>query len=84
MDQYVQSGLPQHAFCDSISLAYSTFSRWRQRLKIDATGHAGVPTSDLFVEVTDSPTADAVPPPVWDVELQLGQAMFLRLRTLSC
>ncbi len=76
--QYKQSGQTQAEFCNGYSLALSTFSRWHQRL----TGHSDcVPDSETgFIELSphESPATDSSA--LWDVELQLGTDMVLRLR----
>ena len=84
VDQFETSGLTQRAFCQQAGIAYGTFSRWRRRLMTtDVPPPCPVPEADLFVELS----ADATPPvasPSWDVELQLGQDVFLRLRHQPC
>ncbi len=84
VDQFEISGLSQRAFCQQAGIAYGTFSRWRRRLlAADVTPPCPAPEAGLFVELP----ADATPPaasPSWDVELQLGHDVFLRLRHQSC
>jgi len=79
IQQYERSGQTQETFCHARSLALSTFCRWRQRLSRVST-----PVSyerPGFVELSsgmDAPTEPSTIP--WDVELQLGADLFLRLR----
>ncbi len=77
--QYEQSGQTQEVFCGGQALALSTFSRWRQRL---AGSPDSLPGNEAhFVEL--SPHEDLLAAPSsapWDVELQLGTAITLRLR----
>lgn len=66
-----QSGQGQRAFCREHGLGYSTFCKWRRRLS--GTRPSAEPK---LIELT---------PPVarvadWDVELELGSGMVLRLR----
>ena len=62
------SGLSGAAFCEREGLSYSTFCRWRRRLR-DASEFEFVPLS-----------GEAVESPGWDVELELGDGLVLRLR----
>ena len=79
IDQYEQSDQTQEIFCAEQSLALSTFSRWRQRL---ADASDLIPGQEAhFVELSSHEDSAAVPSPgLWDVELQLGADLFLRLR----
>jgi len=77
VEQFDASGQTAESFCADQSLALSTFSRWRQQLCASA---AMVRDRPVFVELTDSsePSVPDVMP--WDVELQLGDNIYLRLR----
>jgi len=76
--QYEQSGQTQAVFCDEQSLALSTFSRWHQRL---ANSTDTLCNESHFVELSAheelSGTSSSA---LWDVELQLGTDVVLRLR----
>ena len=67
MADFERSGLSRRAFCESRELSLKTFANWRHRL--GATGGKG-----SFVELA--------PPAVsgWDVELELGDGVVLRVR----
>ena len=79
--QYEQSGQTQAAFCDGQSLALSTFSRWRQRLRAMSASPPVRCEETAFVELSTLDEAVTAPPSaVWDVELQLGTDIVLRLR----
>ena len=80
--RFEQSGQSIEQFCAQQNLALSTFSRWRQKLRSNCRGSQGSPEA-VFVELSrgDAPCAVVSP---WDVELQLGNGMFLRLRQTSC
>ena len=83
LTQYEQSGLSQRAFCRESAISYSSFVRWRQRLSSGATGPVDAGGDGLFIELMNE-APDAPSTPSWDVELQLGERVFLRLRQLSC
>lgn len=74
--QFAQSGQTQEIFCAEQSLALSTFNRWRQRL----TGSTKLVADQAasFVELASYEEPLSTVP--WDVELQLGAEVFLRLR----
>lgn len=84
VDQFEASGLSQRAFCRQVGVSYGTFSRWRRRLmSANTQQRAPAPEADLFVELSAG-TPPPVATPAWDVELQLGHDVFLRLRHQSC
>ena len=71
VEGWQNSGLSQKAWCQREGIALSTFCRWRERLSKDAMSEAD------FVELS-------VPAPVsthssWQVELELGSGVVLRL-----
>lgn len=77
-----QSGQSRDQFCAERGLGLSTFSRWRRRLCREAPVahmHSGEP---LFVELAQPAPKSSTPP--WDVELQLGAGVCLRLRHGVC
>ena len=78
VSRFERSGLTTGAFCASESLAPSTFSLWRRKLRRSAEG-SGVNGAARFVELADSPVSS----PVWDAELDLGEGVVLRLRRPS-
>ena len=77
LDRFERSGQTQEQFCAAHDLGLSTFSRWRKRLR----RRSPMGSSDaLFVELSQAaPLAQS-----WDVELQLGGGMCLRLRRAGC
>ena len=84
VDQFEASGLSQRAFCEQAGISYGTFARWRRRLMIaDVPQPITNTEGDLFVELSEG-AAESGTPPSWDVELQLGHGVFLRLRHQSC
>jgi putative transposase len=79
LDRFNQSGQTQEQFCTEHYLGLSTFGRWRKRLRRQLP----MASSDaLFVELEQNTPAPSVQS--WDVELQLGTGMVLRLRRAGC
>ena len=75
VSRFERSGQGCREFCMAENLAPSTFWWWRR--KLGRTGSAGVTVdAAVFVELTD----DRPAVPVWDVELELGDGVVLRVR----
>lgn len=74
MARYEASGLSGEGFCEAEGIGKSAFWRWRRRL---ADGDAGGGGKAMFVEL-------AGPASSWDVELELGSGVVLRLRRPRC
>ena len=75
MARYEASGLSGEGFCEAEGIGKSAFWRWRRRL---SDGDAGGGGKAMFVELaagTSSP---------WDVELELGAGVVLRVRRPRC
>ena len=70
------SGLSQEDYCAQHSIAYSSFCRWKRELS-GVKPLASVAVSAAFVELTPATPAAALR---WEVELELGEGVFLRLR----
>ena len=80
--RFEQGGQTRAQFCADQGVGVSTFDRWRRRLHQDGSG-ARVTSSDaLFVELAQDAPAQSMTP--WDVELELGGGVVLRLRRGSC
>ena len=81
LEEFNTSGLTKSAFCKKHRIATSSLYRWQQLL----AEHAG-PTD--FIDVTQPLSSTPVPPPApsgdndWQVELELGADVVLRLRTI--
>ena len=75
LDEQASSGLTQAAFCAANGVSVASFHQWKRKLtKHDS---ASVQASTPWVELgTLASTANAE----WDVELQLGEGICLRLR----
>ena len=75
--QYERSGLTRKQFCDKHALVLSTFDYWRHKLRrMNEAAHDETVFIALSTE-TEAVTKNDLP---WDVELQLGEGLFLRLR----
>jgi len=78
IDEFNQSHLPARIFCSDHDLAYGTFAKWRQRFAEPAQKKAEpARLIELIQPVSAKPEAD-----YWQVELELGNGMTLRLRTV--
>ena len=75
MARYEASGLSGEGFCEAEGIGKSAFWRWRRRL---ADGDAGGGTKAMFVELAADPASP------WDVELELGAGVVLRVRRPRC
>ena len=77
LQRFEHSGQTQPAFCAAEGLALSTFSLWRRKLN---SSRGMIPNNDaaMFVALPDSNIP--VSTTQWDVELQLGADVVLRLR----
>ena len=74
------SGQTQREFCDTQGLRHRTFEKWSRRFrKADGAPPAAAPTRQPFVELTG--TVHTEPAQAgWDIELELGQGVILRMR----
>ena len=70
------SGLSGEGFCEAEGIGRSAFWRWRRRLSDEAA--AGDGGGAAFVELS------AARPASWDVELELGAGVVLRVRRPAC
>lgn len=76
--EFNQSHLPARIFCSDHDLAYGTFAKWRQRFA-KPTQEKTVTGSLIELIQPASPKPEAE---YWQVELELGNGMTLRLRTI--
>lgn len=70
-----QSNLSASAYCQEQGLAYGTFAKWRQRL---AQVEPAEKTAELIELMSPVPVAPSKPGH-WQVELELGNGMTLRV-----
>ena len=75
LDAQSASGLSQQAYCAQRHIAYSSFCRWKRELARVERNARPTGTSS-FVELTVPTPAESR----WEVELELGNGVFLRLR----
>jgi len=85
IERFDRSGQTRGNFCAAHGLALSTFDLWRRKL-----GEAQAPADEahpesLFVELTNATepaglSRTAVGAGAWEVELELGAGVVLRLR----
>jgi len=79
VEQFHASGLTKTAFCKQHGIAASCLNRWQQALAAESP-------VDTFVDITESVTYASDPrlepkdPPHWQVELELGAGVILRVR----
>jgi hypothetical protein len=76
--QFERSGQTRERFCAEQGLALRSFSQWRQKLRQASHSPAAVAEDALFVELA------AEAEPCWDVELELGAGVVLRIRRQPC
>lgn len=76
--QFEQSEQTRDQFCSEQGISLSSFDRWRTKLREAPSTQAMISKEPVFVELTaDTPS---LPTATWDVELQLGGGVLLRLR----
>jgi putative transposase len=75
MEAHAQSGLSQRAFCEAQDLSLSAFTRALGKVGVDAQNE-GPRLSAAFVPVT----VDAASSGHWELELQLGPSVVMRVR----
>ena len=76
MARHEASGLSGEGFCEAEGIGRSAFWRWRRRLADEDAARAG--DGVAFVELS------AAQPASWDVELELGAGVVLRVRRPAC
>ena len=70
INRQVASGLSARAYCGSHQLSYAVFCKWRKQL----VSSEAAPLIDLSALVRSQH------PSSWDIELDLGDGVMLRLR----
>ena len=70
IDEQAASGLTQSAFCQANALSLASFQNWKRRLVAEAPGESWVELGTLNRSAGTG----------WDVELDLGEGLCLRLR----
>ena len=76
LDAQPASGLSQQAYCARHHIAHSSFCRWKRELASVERNARPIGTSS-FIELTAPiPASESR----WEIELELGNGVFLRLR----
>ena len=78
IDEQTRSGLSQERFCRQHNIGFSSFYRWKEKLAEGVRHHST--RESRFIEL---PPLASVPASRWDIELDLGHGMVLRLRRAS-
>jgi len=81
--RFERAGQTIEQFCTEQGLGLSTFSRWRQRLRGQVRAEPRGSSEPVFVELS-TPEVAKTEGPDWDMELQLGADVYLRLRHARC
>ena len=74
ISEQASSGLSEQAFCTRHDLGLSTFYKWKRKLNDVGTLQ---PSPGAFIEF---PLSDDASQPGFELELELGEGMRLRLR----
>lgn len=78
IDDQKQSGLSQENYCRQHNVGYSSFHHWKAKL---ANANRSMPAGEAnFIELPLLASASALG---WDIELDLGYGIVLRMRRAS-
>ena len=84
LEQFERSGQTRGGFCAAHGLALSTFDLWRRKLSATPAPVAEARPEPLFVELTPpaapQTSVGSTGTGAWEVELDLGAGVVLRLR----
>ena len=84
IERFDRSGQTRGKFCAANGLALSTFDLWRRKLGETQAAADEVHRESLFVELTNATepagSRTAAGAGAWEVELELGAGVVLRLR----
>ena len=85
IERFDRSGQTRGNFCAANGLALSTFDLWRRKLGEPQAPRDEVHPESMFVELTNAteltePSRTAAGTDAWEVELELGAGVVLRLR----
>jgi len=80
--RFEQSDQTRNQFCIENNLGLSTFSRWRHQLRRAGASTSPSNNEASFIEL--EPPAASNLSQAWDVELELGAGVVLRLRRSGC
>jgi len=74
IDEQADSGQTQAAFCAASGISIGSFQNWKRRLAAEAPAN---PSTEPWLELG---TLAEQRPSGWDIELDLGDGLCLRLR----
>ena len=77
IDRFEQTDQSRASFCREQSVSLGSFNRWWSKLNQPATIVSHLSDEARFVELQSAPVDSS---PGWDIELQLGTDVVLRLR----
>jgi hypothetical protein len=77
LERFSTSGCSVKDFCRAESISTASFYRWRRRL---AAPDQAPPTAAQVSAFVDLGALGGEPPPAWQVELELGAGVVLRVR----
>ena len=84
VERFEQAGQTRVGFCAAHGLALSTFDLWRRKLRATTVPAREEESEALFVELADL-EAEPTRAPLWEVELELGAGVVVRVRgAVSC
>ena len=78
IERFEREGQTRRRFCAAHGLALSTFDLWRRKLRA-ASAQSGQEAEALFVELSGA-AVERTRAPSWEVELELGAGVVLRVR----
>ena len=79
IERFERAGQSRGKFCATHGVAVSTFDLWRRKLRATSGSVQEEEPEALFVELTN-PAAARKQVPSWEVELELGAGVVLRVR----
>ena len=81
--QYETGSLTQKSFCQQHQISVSSFHKWRHRFKQNEDPNHFIDISRAIVPTQHKSQSSVEPESsVWQVELDLGQGMVLRVRSV--
>jgi transposase-like protein len=80
--RFEESGQTLEQFCAEMDIGMSTLRRWCSRFRQRPA--QSVPRTPVFVELPAEQKNGGSSAPSWEVELQLGAEVVLRLRRAPC
>jgi hypothetical protein len=82
--RFAQSGQSREQFCAEQDLSVGSFTQWQRRLREPAPVGGNSAEEAVFIELPRAQAGAAAPPGSWELELQLGAGVVLRLKRLEC